>query len=313
MDTTGTKRLHQVALHGLVAYLPTPVRYDEVDLAAFGRLVERAVAAGADALGVLGSTGAAMYLDRDERHAVVRRAVDLAAGVPVVAGVSALRTAAAQEHADDAQSAGASALLLAPVGYVPLVGTEAVGLFEDVLAGIDVPLVVYDNPATTRVDMSTGLLVRLAALPGVGSVKTPGPGPRAALARARVAELRAALPLDVSLGFSGDDAGAAALRAGADAWHSTLAGTLPELFVPLARAASLGAPGADPVPDDAGDTSHLAALWDLVRRHTGVRVASTTAELLGLVGGPSLPRPLLPLAAADRDALRRVLAELGVL
>lgn len=311
MDTTGTKRPHQAALHGLVAYLPTPVRYDEVDLAAFGRLVERAVAAGVDALGVLGSTGAAMHLDRDERHAVVRRAVDLAAGVPVVAGVSALRTAAAQEHADDAQSAGASALLLAPVGYVPLVVTEAVGLFEDVLAGIDVPLVVYDNPATTRVDMSTGLLVRLAALPGVGGVKTPGP--RAALARARVAEFRAALPLGMSLGFSGDDAGAAALRAGADAWHSTLAGTLPELFGPLARAASLGAAGADPVPDDAGDTSHLAALWDLVRRHTGVRVASTTAELLGLVGGPSLPRPLLPLAAADRDALRRVLAELGVL
>lgn len=304
MDTIVPNRLHPPALHGLVAYLPTPVRSGEVDIVAFGRLVERAVGAGVDALGILGSTGAALYLSRAERRAVVRRAVDVAAGVPVVAGISALRTTVAQGLAEDAQRAGASALLLAPVGYVPLVDAEAVGLFEDVLAGADVPVVVYDNPGTTRVDMSAGLLTRLAALPGVGGVKTPGPDPRDGRVSERVAELRGDVTPSVSLGFSGDPSGPTVLRAGADAWHSTLAGTLPELLVPLARAALSGA-----APDD----GHLAPLWEIVRRHTGVRVASTTAELLGLVKCPSLPRPLLPLAAADRDALRRVLADLGVL
>lgn len=54
---TDATQPHAGAPTGLIAYLPTPVRDDRVDLAAFGGLVERAVAAGVDGLGVLGSLG----------------------------------------------------------------------------------------------------------------------------------------------------------------------------------------------------------------------------------------------------------------
>ncbi|QIK84511.1 dihydrodipicolinate synthase family protein [Sanguibacter sp. HDW7] len=306
MDGTRTTPACLPSLRGLVAHLPTPVRDDRVDLAALGRLVDRAVAAGVDGLGVLGSTGAAMHLDRDERSTVVHRAVEHASGTPIVAGVSALRTSAARTHADDAQQAGAAAVLLAPVGYVPLSDDEVLGLFSDVLAGLDVPLIVYDNPVTTRVDMSNGLLSELAALPGVGGVKTPGPGPDPDVARARVAGLRAglraALPAGVTLGFSGDPSGPAGLAAGADAWHSTLAGALPGPLVALARAARAGG---------AVDDEHLAPLWEAVRRYSGVRVAATVVELRGLAEGPSLPRPLLPLTGAARREVAHALAALG--
>lgn len=302
MDGSRTPPACLPSPRGLVAYLPTPVRDDGVDLAALGRLVDRAVAAGVDGLGVLGSTGAAMHLDRDERSIVVHRAVEHASGTPVVAGVSALRMSAARIHADDAQEAGAAAVLLAPVGYVPLSDDEVLGLFSDVLAGLDVPLIVYDNPVTTRVDMSNGLLSELAALPGVGGIKTPGPGPDPDDARARVARLRAALPAGVTLGFSGDPSGPAGLAAGADAWHSTLAGALPGPLVALARATRAGG---------AVEDEHLAPLWEAVRRHSGVRVAATVVELIGLAERPSLPRPLLPLADAERREVAHALAALG--
>lgn len=312
MATRPTTPPPSSAPHGLIAYLSTPLREGVVDLVALGSLVERAVAAGVDGLGVLGSTGAALHLDRDERRAVVRAAVEHAAEVPVVAGISALRTDAAKTYADDAHVAGAAALLLAPVGYVPLVHDEVIGLFEDVLSGLDVPLVVYDNPTTTRVDMTTGLLTELAGLPGVAGIKTPGPSPAAA--RARIMELRRRLPPGIALGFSGDASGPAALAAGADAWHSTLAGALPEVFVSLARSA-----GADSTSDrldpsgsrPEGTQDHVDTLFALVRRHAGVRVAATILELLGVVAHPSLPRPLLPLTGPDRDEVAVVLRALG--
>ncbi|PFG37134.1 4-hydroxy-tetrahydrodipicolinate synthase [Flavimobilis soli] len=289
---------------GLIAYLPTPVQHDCVDVAAFARLVERATAAGVDGLGVLGSTGAAMHLSREERAEVVRAAVEHT-DLPVVAGVSGLRTSLVRAHADDAQAAGAAAVLLAPVGYVPLVDAEVIALFTDVLVGLDVPLVVYDNPGTTRVDMSRGLLAELATLPGVGGIKTPGPTTGPGESRRRVAELRAALPDGVTLGFSGDASGPAGLLAGADTWHSTVGGALPDVVVPLARAARAG----DETVQDA--VANLAPLWDLVRANTGVRVSATLVELLGLVETPSLPRPLLPLDGDDRAAAARIIAALG--
>lgn len=61
-------------------------------------------------------------------------------------GIGALRTSQVQRLADDAQDAGASAVLLAPVTYQALTPDEVFTLFEDVTAGLSVPLVVYDNP-----------------------------------------------------------------------------------------------------------------------------------------------------------------------
>ena len=103
--------------NGLSAFPLTPMNGGSVDLKAVALLVSRAAQAGVDSLGVLGSTGNYAYLARDERRAILEVAVDAADGVPVLAGVGAVRTRDVLAYAEDAQKAGASALLLAPVSY----------------------------------------------------------------------------------------------------------------------------------------------------------------------------------------------------
>src|SRR3954451_11484656 len=101
---------------GLSAFPLTPLDAGgAVDARAFERLVGRLAAAGVDSIGALGSTGSYAYLTREERARVAKLAVDAAQGVPVMAGIGAVRTEHAIAHAHDAQAAGVAAVLLAPV------------------------------------------------------------------------------------------------------------------------------------------------------------------------------------------------------
>src|SRR6478609_6863897 len=146
--------------NGLSAFPLTPMG----DEAAFERLVARLAAAGVDSIGALGSTGSYAYLTREERARAARLAVGAADGVPVMAGIGATRTERVIEHALDAQDAGVSAVMLAPVSYQVLTDEEVFGLFADVTAAISIPLCVYDNPGTTRFTFSDDLHARVAAL-----------------------------------------------------------------------------------------------------------------------------------------------------
>lgn len=114
-----------------------------------------------------------MYLDRDEWRRTATLVVQHAGNIPVMVGTGALRTSQVQRLADDAQEAGAGAVLLAPVTYQPLGDDEVFGLFEAVTADLSVPLVVYDNPGTTHVNFSNDLYARIASLPQVASIKIP--------------------------------------------------------------------------------------------------------------------------------------------
>ena len=113
---------------GLSAFPLTPVSESEIDEGAFARIVEGLAAAGVDSIGALGSTGSYAYLSRDERRRVAALAVKHAGATPVVVGIGALRTRDVLAHAADAQEAGASGVLLAPVSYQPLTDDEVFGL-----------------------------------------------------------------------------------------------------------------------------------------------------------------------------------------
>lgn len=287
-------------LTGLSAFPLTPIRDDSVDERAFAGLVERLVTAGVDSIGALGSTGAYPYLTREERRRVAQLAVAHAGEVPVVVGIGALRTSDVLACAADAQTAGAAALLLAPVSYQPLTADEVHGLFEQVTAAVDVPVVLYDNPRTTRFTFTPELYAAIARLPHVAAVKIPGvPGPQEDV-EAHVALLRSVLPAHVRLAVSGDHLAAAGLRAGCDAWATSIGGTLPEVTVALTRAVQRGDVDAAAALDE-----RLAPLWALVAQHGGMRVAAAAAEHLGLVDGPCLP---LPVRGLDPDARAQVVS-----
>lgn len=156
---------------GLSAFPLTPVTHDAVDLGAYRGLVTRLVDAGVDSIGALGSTGSYAYLSRAERREVTAATLQCADGVPVIVGTGALRTGHVQALTEDAQSAGAAAVMIAPVSYQPLTEDEVYSLYEDVAAGLSVPLVVYDNPGTTGFTFSLDLYAGITRLPHVAAIK----------------------------------------------------------------------------------------------------------------------------------------------
>lgn len=291
---------------GLSAFPLTPVTEDGIDEVAFAGLVERLAAARVDSITALGSTGSYPYLDRAERARAARLAVEHAGEVPVLVGIGALRTREVLALAEDAQQAGASGVLLAPVSYQALTADEVFGLYEDVTGELSVPLVVYDNPGTTHFTFTDDLYARIASLPNVASIKIPGVPPAPAEAAARTSRLRSLLPASVTIGVSGDPLAATGLNAGCQAWYSVVAGILPEPALTITRAAQAG-----DVAAANAESERLSPLWELFTRHGSLRVVSAIAEQLGLVAHPNLPRPVLALSEADRAEVARVVHDLN--
>ncbi len=292
---------------GLCAFPLTPTSESGVDDHSYAHLVSRLAAAGVDSIGSLGSTGVYPYLDREQRARAARTAVYAADGTPVMVGIGALRTANVLALAEDAQRAGASAVLLAPMTYQPLTEDEVFGLYEHVTRELSVPLCVYDNPGTTHVEFSDQLHARIARLPRVASIKIPAVPGEAEAARQRVAALRALLPRTVTIGVSGDWTAATGLNTGCEAWYSVVGGLFPHTALALTRAAQKGdADGAWAISE------RLEPLWELFRRHGSLRVMAAAASHLGLTAEPNLPLPLHGLTPDGRRQLDAVLHRLNL-
>ena len=280
---------------GLCAFPLTPLRDAKIDEIRFTALLAKLVDAGVDGLGVLGSTGSYAYLIREERARIARLAVENAGDVPVMVSIGALRLDDILHLADDAQRAGVSGVMLAPVSYQTPTQDEAFLLYERVTAALSVPLCVYENVPATGFTFSDELLTRVARLPNVGAVKLNRlPADKAGFA----AELRARLPAGVALGVSGDRQSPAALAAGFDVWFSVLGGLFPEVCQAMARAARRG---------ESADEESLAALWALFDAHGSLRVVAAAAEIMGTVAAPALPFPLQAIGGEDRQALAALL------
>lgn len=289
---------------GLSAFPITPASAEgRADIAVLHRLLDRLITANVDSVGLLGSTGSYAYLTLDERKRVAEAAVQQTRGhVPLIIGVGALRTDHTQALARHATSIGADGLLLAPVSYTPLTEDEVFQHFTAVAEISHLPICIYNNPSTTHFTFSVSLLRRLATIPAVRAVKMPLPADEDV--RAAITQLRAELPDDFVIGYSGDWGCGQALLDGADSWFSVVAGLLPEPALRLTRAAMAG---------DTAETARwqaaFAPLWALFRQHGSLRVVHAAAGLTGL--GDSLPpRPILPMPQSDLPQLSAILAAL---
>ncbi|MCE9992908.1 dihydrodipicolinate synthase family protein [Enterobacter asburiae] len=277
--------------HGLSAFPLTPLKDGRFDDQRFSQMLAPLVDAGVDSLGILGSTGSYAYLTVEERAHITRRAVAQAGNTPVMVSIGALRQDDISRLAHDAQAAGARGVLMAPVSYQRLTEEEVYSLYETVTRQLSVPLCVYDNPATTGFTFSEELMVAVAALPQVGSVKF-GRIPQ------DVAALRARLPQTVTMGISGDWQAASALQQGFDVWYSVVAGLFPQAALAIVRA-------TDTAPSD-----RLEPLWALFRQYGSLRVMAAAAELMGKAAAPALPFPLRALHGEARETLAAVLERL---
>jgi 4-hydroxy-tetrahydrodipicolinate synthase len=151
------------AIHGIIAYPITPFGRDGgVDTAKLTTLLEKLIGAGVHAIAPLGSTGEAAYLTEDEFDSVADTTVNVVGHrVPVIVGTSDLTTANTVRRARYAQHAGADAVMILPVSYWKLSTREIAQHYATVAAALDIPIMAYNNPATSGIDMSAELLVQM--------------------------------------------------------------------------------------------------------------------------------------------------------
>lgn len=151
-------------ISGIIVYPVTPFGADGigVDEDGFRRVTENLLADAPAAITFLGSAGESAYLSGDEWRQSARLGVEIVAGrVPVLLGVSELTTAAAIAKARYAEEIGADMLMVIPVSYWKLTDAEIFDYYAAIAAATDLPIMVYNNPGTSGVDMSPALLVRM--------------------------------------------------------------------------------------------------------------------------------------------------------
>lgn len=289
---------------GLSAFPITPAdEAGRINTVAVRALIARLASAGADSIGLLGSTGIYMYLTRKERRRAIEAAMDEADGrLPIIAGIGALRTDEVVRLAQDAKAIGIAAGLLSVPSYTPLTEDEVFEHFSTVAKESGLPVVIYDNPGTTNFSFTPGLVARLARVPGIIAIKNPGWN--AEDTSRLLAQQRASVPVDFSIGCSGDWLATETMIAGAEAWYSVLGGLFPEICLKIVGAAQQG--HADEARRlDAG----LAPIWNLFQRYSSLRVIYTFIEMLDICRADP-PRPILPLSGPAKQQVGEVLANL---
>ena len=159
-------------LHGSMTALITPFRNGGIDEKAFAALVERQIQNGVNVLVPCGTTGESATLSHDEHRRVVALCVEIAAGrAPVIAGAGSNSTTEAIDLMRHAKEIGADAVLsVAPYYNKP----SQEGLFAHFKAlndAVQIPIVVYNIPGRSVVDIRPETMARIAALPNVIGVK----------------------------------------------------------------------------------------------------------------------------------------------
>lgn len=151
-------------LRGVLTALATPFDQDEaVDVNALKRVVDRSIKAGVDGVVAAGSTGEVGAMSSDERLLLIDSVVEQAAGrVPVIAQTGATSTAEAIRLSLAAQRSGADVLMLITPYYEPLSIAETVAYIKDVAEAVDLPVMLYNIPAVTGVNLDPDTVRSLA-------------------------------------------------------------------------------------------------------------------------------------------------------
>ncbi len=213
--------------------LVTP--FDDKGRIAFGaleQLVDWQITEGIDFLVPCGTTGESATLSRDERKAVTAAVVRAANGrVPVIAGAGGNHTARAVFWASDAAAVKADGILSVTPMYNKPSPEGLVRHFSAIAEATDLPMLVYNVPGRTGMDLDVETILRLAEIPHVVGLKEASPN------FGKIARLMALLPREFAV-FSGEDSTALAFIAlGARGVISVVSNEIPKEMASLVRAA----------------------------------------------------------------------------
>ncbi|ANN17450.1 dihydrodipicolinate synthase family protein [Amycolatopsis orientalis] len=297
-------------LGGVVVATALPYRADAsapaglaVDYDAYAAHCRWLIDNGCRGVGPNGSLGEYSSLTDDERRRVARTAIEtVGADGIVVVGVHGPGSHQARHWAEIAAEDGAHGLLCLPPTMYRANRGEVLAHFEAV-ASVGLPVMVYNNPIDTKVDLTPGLLAEIAAIDNVVAVKEFSGDVR------RVLEIRERAPgLDVISGA--DDVVLESLLMGATGWFAGFPNVFPAESVRLFELATSGK-----LEEAKALYEPLVAAFRWDSRTEFVQAIKLGMDLVGRYGGPCRP-PRGPLTAGHHEQVRadmgRALASLGV-
>ena len=286
---------------GSITALITPFKNGEVDAKAFQRLVEWQIDQGTHGLVPVGTTGESPTLTHEEHKQVIELCIEAAAGrVPVIAGTGSNSTSEAIALTRFAKEAGADgALVVTPYYNKPT--QEGLYLhYKAINDAVDIPIIIYNIPGRSIVDMSVETMTRLFKLPNIAGLKD------ATANMSRVSQQRAAMGTEF-VQLSGEDATALGFNAhGGQGCISVTANIAPALCSEF-QLACLGSnfKRALEIQD------RLMPLHDALFVELNPGPVKYAAEKLGLCSGETR-LPLAPLAPASKAKVDAALAQVGL-
>lgn len=289
-------------LKGWMTALVTPFRDGKVDEAAFRKLVDWQITEGIHGLVPVGTTGESPTLSHEEHGKVVEICISEAKGrVPVIAGAGSNNTSEAVALARHAEKAGASAVLVVTPYYNKPNQEGMYRHFKAVNDAIGIPIIIYNIPPRSVVDLSVETMARLFELKNIAGVKdaTGNVG--------RISMQRAAMGPEF-IQFSGDDITAlSCLAAGAHGCISVVSNMAPKACAQLQEAWDRGdARGALAIQDQLTPL-HLATFLE-----AGVTGAKHGLSVLGRMS-EEVRLPLVPMVDTNKAKLREAMVHAGLI
>ena len=275
------------------------MKNDEVDVAALERLVEFHIESGTHGLVPCGTTGESATLTEAEHELVIGTVVEKAAGrIPVLAGAGSNSTHEAVAYTKFAEKVGADGVLHITPYYNKPTQEGLYQHFAAIAEASSLPIVLYNVPGRTAIDMVPDTVARLAEIPTVIGIK------EATGSVDRSVEILRACDLEI---LSGDDSLTLALMAvGARGVISVAANIVPKLIVDLVGYCSSG-------DTDAARDLHLRLypLFSKLFLETNPIPVKAAVATMGRCG-PGIRLPMTPATEETNSVLARLLRELEV-
>jgi 4-hydroxy-tetrahydrodipicolinate synthase len=289
-------------MRGSLVAIVTPMSVDgSLDLASWDRLLDFHLAEGTDGIVIAGTTGESPALTLEEIEELTRRAVARCAGkIPLIVGAGTNSTASTVARTRALSGLGVDGIMLVTPYYNK---PPQEGLFRHFMAAADasaVPVVMYNVPSRTAVDLMPATVARLARHPRIKALKD------ASASLGRLRDLLAVCPQDFSV-LSGDDATAIDwIGAGAHGVISVTGNVVPRRMHEACSAALAGDLAAA-----RGIDAHLESLHrDLFVEANPIAVKWAVARL-GLIGN-AIRSPLVELSPAHHETVLRAMRSAGV-
>jgi len=292
----------KTSFRGSFTALATPFKNGSVDENAFRGLVDWQIAEGTSGLVPVGTTGESPTLSHEEHRQVVEWCVEQAHGrVPVVAGAGSNSTKEAVDLAREAEKSGANAVLVVTPYYNKPTQEGLYQHFKAINDAIGIPIIIYNIPPRSVIDMSVDTMKRLFELPNIAGVKD------ATANMTRVTQQRAAMGEDFNQ-LSGEDITALGFMAhGGHGCISVTSNVAPRLCAEFQAACRKG------------DYSAALKIQDkLAPLHINLFLETSPAPVkyaLSLLGkcAETVRLPMVPVSDKTRAAVRHAMVHAGLM